>query len=160
MKFVKWATKKLSEFERGKAMGDTTLNLKRRWLNPKATIGELYIDGDSHRQCLTLELPSDKCIPVGTYQVILDYSNRFQRIMPHIMDVPGFTGIRIHFGNDDSDTEGCVLVGQVPVNDDFIGESRAAFAILFDILATANQHGKISMIITNEPYPPLPEKTI
>lgn len=131
-------------------MGDMTLNLKRRWLNPKATIGELFIDSDSHRNCYTLE--DVKSIPIEKYQVILDYSNRFRRIMPHILNVHGFEGIRIHSGNSDLDTEGCVLVGKSLVNADFIGDSRVAFHELFDILNQANNHGKIFINISEETY--------
>ena len=39
-------------------------------------------------------------------------SERFGRIMPEIMGVPGYTGIRIHGGNTHRDTEGCPLLGR------------------------------------------------
>jgi hypothetical protein len=72
--------------------------------------------------------------------------------MPHILNVPGYDGIRIHSGNTDADTEGCVLVGKSLVNADFIGDSRVAFHDLYDVLAQANNHGKISITISEEPY--------
>ena len=38
-------------------------------------------------------------------------SNRFKRIMPEILNVPMFTGVRIHGGNTKEDTLGCPLLG-------------------------------------------------
>jgi hypothetical protein len=45
------------------------------------------------------------------YPMILSLSNRFKRLLPEVLGVPGFTGIRIHPGNTIADTEGCLLVG-------------------------------------------------
>ena len=42
----------------------------------------------------------------GTFTII-----RFKRVMPHILDVPNFKGVRIHAGNTRADTEGCILLG-------------------------------------------------
>ena len=52
-------------------------------------------------------------IPEGRYPVKITWSVKFQRDMVAVEDVPGFTGIRIHSGNDADDTLGCVLVGKV-----------------------------------------------
>lgn len=105
------------------------IELKRIALKDTYTIGKLYID--SAYFCDTLEdkdrgiedsMPIEKimflkkphitAIPTGTYTVILNYSNRFKRIMPLVMNVKGFAGIRIHAGNTDEDTDGCILVGE------------------------------------------------
>jgi len=51
---------------------------------------------------------------------------RFQKEMPHILNVPGFEGIRIHAGNTPKNTEGCILLGYT-VKNDCIGQSKAAF---------------------------------
>ena len=54
----------------------------------------------------------EKCaIPEGRYKVVMAGSFKFGRPLPLLIDVPGFSGIRIHQGNFPSNTEGCILVG-------------------------------------------------
>ncbi|WP_428329026.1 DUF5675 family protein [Mucilaginibacter sp.] len=96
------------------------MNLKvtRKVFNENDTIGILYID--ETKFSFTLEdivRPKDEpkvfgktAIPAGTYKVILSHSNHFNRILPEILNVPGFEGIRMHSGNTELDTEGCILV--------------------------------------------------
>ena len=114
------------------------LYIKRFEYGDSWTIGRLYIDGEYF--CYTLEdkyrgdapkVKGNTCIPVGTYQVTIDFSNRFQKDMPHILDVPQFEGIRIHSGNTDKDTEGCILLGETWAGGDFVGQSRAAYDRFF-----------------------------
>ena len=81
------------------------------------------------------------CIQKGTYKVVLDMSQRFQRIMPHVLDVPNFEGIRIHSGNTDADTEGCILVGGNR-GENRISESRVTFNQLMLILNNAISKGE------------------
>ncbi len=50
-------------------------------------------------------------IKAGTYEVILTYSVRFKRLLPILLNVPQFTGVRIHRGNTAKDTEGCIPPG-------------------------------------------------
>jgi hypothetical protein len=57
------------------------------------------------------KLPKTTAIPVGRYKLIMDMSSRFNREMPHILDVPGFDGVRIHGGVTAADTEGCPMLG-------------------------------------------------
>jgi len=56
--------------------------------------------------------------------------------MPLLLDVPNFEGIRIHSGNTEADTEGCILVGfnRAP---DFVGNSKMAFDVLFARISEA-----------------------
>jgi hypothetical protein len=81
------------------------------------THGSLYIDGAWC--CWTLEdvmrevkIPGETAIPAGTYTLRLSLSQRFQRLLPELLEVPNFTGIRIHAGNGAGDTSGCLLVGR------------------------------------------------
>jgi len=54
----------------------------------------------------------ETAIPAGRYKVILSMSARFKRVLPELLDVGHFTGIRIHRGNTSKDTAGCILIGE------------------------------------------------
>lgn len=89
------------------------LVLKRIFQNEHYTIGKLY-DGDTYL-CDTLEPPKNAdhpCIDKGTYRIGYQYSNKFGRKMPFLLQVNGRVGIMIHTGNYPKDTLGCILVGR------------------------------------------------
>ena len=49
--------------------------------------------------------------------MVLNFSNRYQKVMPQVMDVPGFEGIRIHPGKrGEGDSKGCILFRLDPLN--------------------------------------------
>ena len=95
------------------------LTLKRDILADGYTLGLLSVDGKNY--CYTVEdmvregvkIPGKTAIPYGRYKVIVNMSNRFKKLMPLLIDVPGFSGVRIHSGNTAEDTEGCIIVGKV-----------------------------------------------
>lgn len=105
------------------------LTLFRKYKKERYTIGNLYVDGLYF--CDTLEdavrdlnddgdlndvgetkVYGETAIPRGIYKVVVNLSNRFKRRLPLLLDVPHFTGIRIHRGNSVRDTSGCILVGE------------------------------------------------
>jgi len=117
------------------------LLLKRLHRTDVSTIGELYVDGVF--ECYTLEdierdvkIKSETAIPKGSYKVMITMSNRFKRHMPLLLNVPNFEGVRIHAGNTNHDTEGCILVGMTR-SKDFIGKSRKAYDKLFKKMQNA-----------------------
>ena len=69
-------------------------------------------------------------IPAGVYRVKLTYSGRFQQLLPEVLGVPGFTGIRLHAGNTKEDTEGCILLGRSQAGEGAIADSRLALGAL------------------------------
>ena len=134
------------------------LTLNRIFLGSSATIGELLIN-DKHL-CDTLEdrvrpegekVYGKTAIPEGTYEVKLTHSPRFKKILPEILNVPNFSGIRIHTGNSSKDTEGCILVGTWDgEKEDWIGDSRIAFNELMSLLQkAADNKEKITITINN-----------
>ena len=115
------------------------LIVNRRRLLPDRTIGDLYIDGKLY--CQTMEdqvrpagekVPGQTAIPAGRYEVRLTYSNRFRKVLPQIMRVPLFEGVRIHPGNGPADTEGCLLLGRE--QGDIVAQSRDTFNDFMDLL--------------------------
>lgn len=89
------------------------LVLKRIFQNDKYTIGKLYLN-DTYL-CDTLEPPkylNHPCIEKGTYRIGYQYSNKFGRNMPFLLNVNGRVGIMIHPGNYPKDTQGCILLGR------------------------------------------------
>ena len=79
-------------------------------------------------------------IPRGTYEVKLTYSNRFKKITPQLINVSGFEGIRIHPGNTDVDTLGCLLPGTR--SGEAVINSRKAYDALFEKLKAAEDAGE------------------
>jgi len=130
------------------------LRVVRKTFTPKSTIGDLLVDGVF--ECFTLEdcvrpvkIKGITAIPAGAYEVVISFSERFQKPLPLLLNVPNFDGIRIHPGNTDRDTEGCILVGQTKQADS-IGDSRKAFQALFSRLQQAAKKEKIFIEVVNE----------
>ncbi len=76
-----------------------------------AYFGETLEDPDRHLEDGGEKIDGDTAIPRGRYQVALTYSNRFRKIMPELLHVPRFSGVRIHGGMSEIDTRGCILLG-------------------------------------------------
>lgn len=106
------------------------IRIDRAWKRDGYTIGRLYVNGELFgcntledtdrglRQGMSLdEIKSKKkygetAIPTGSYECVYTYSNRFKKMLPLLLNVPGFDGIRIHSGNSAKDTLGCILIGK------------------------------------------------
>jgi len=139
---------------------------KRRWYRPLSTIGRLWSDGEE--ECWILEdtrrpdgikVPKKTCIPPGRYEVRLTYSPAVEagRLwsplpgfrLPEIFNVPMFTDIRIHAGNDPSHTDGCLITGVTESHEnDMVTGSRAALTVLCQkLLEAESRNGKVWITI-------------
>jgi hypothetical protein len=125
---------------------DLNLKLERKWKKEKYTIGNLYVNGvffsnvledtvRGLRQDMTpeeikkIKIHGQTAIPSGRYEIRMTLSARFRRQLPILLNVPGYAGVRIHPGNTDANTEGCLLPGK----NDRVGQvsnSRATMAAL------------------------------
>ena len=115
-----------------------------------ATMGILLIDGVF--TCWTLEdvvravkIPGETAIPAGRYDVRLSLSQRFQKVLPELLAVPGYSGIRVHGGNGAGDTQGCVLVGRKRTTNGVL-ESKLALMEVMEQLRRATTAGDLITI--------------
>lgn len=105
------------------------------------TISKMFFDGedigifvleDKYREIegqpvKDWKVQNETAIPKGKYKLIFDFSNRFQRIMPHILDVEGFEGVRIHSGNSSESSSGCLILGlDWDGKSDWVSDSKKA----------------------------------
>ena len=117
------------------------IKVKRIHFGETFTVGKLSIDGqdlniftieDKFREVKGKPVSSWKvqdttAIPTGVYKLIISMSNRFKKLMPEILKVEGFSGVRIHSGNTSANTEGCLILGKTwDGKSDFIGNSKQA----------------------------------
>lgn len=123
------------------------LKLLRYIFEQDYTMGLLFIDGvyfcdtieDRYRgqELKETKVVDETCIPYGVYSIKLTYSPKYKKIMPQIMDVPYFTGVRIHAGNTAKDSSGCIIVGIKSENGKVL-LSRKTYNALMKRLETAN----------------------
>ena len=105
------------------------LLLKRHTFKPTYTIGKLFLNSKYFCDVIEdtvrdLNMDGDlddsgegkiygkTAIPYGRYEVKLTMSNRFKKVLPILIGVKGFEGIRIHNGNTEQDSLGCLIVGE------------------------------------------------
>ena len=105
------------------------LLLKRHTFKPTYTIGKLFLNSKYFCDVIEdtvrdLNMDGDlddygegkvygkTAIPYGRYEVKLTMSNRFNKVLPILIGVKGFEGIRIHSGNTEQDSLGCLVVGE------------------------------------------------
>jgi hypothetical protein len=131
-----------------------TLRVQREPTMNFKTFGALYLNNVWF--CWTLEdalrplsekVPGATAIPPGAYQVRMSMSNRFKVVLPEVLAVPGFSGVRIHAGNTIEDTEGCLLVGRARGAAGVL-ESRAALTPLLERMTSADA---LSLVVVNPP---------
>jgi hypothetical protein len=142
------------------------LTLTRYELTPARTFGKLTAE-DGHRLCYTLEdavrevpgkpvgnwkIHGKTAIPAGSYRLTLENSPRFGLDTLTVNAVPGFTGVRMHAGNTEYDTEGCPLLGlQVTPTGIMGGTSRPAVALVKEVVRQAIAEGRTVMLEVKNP---------
>jgi hypothetical protein len=106
-------------------------------------------DSMTAEEILKIKLPGITCIPYGRYELVLNFSARFQKAMPLLLNVKGFSGIRIHSGNIATQTDGCVLVGSTQ-GDCFVGNSKKTFDRFMEMIIPVSKREKIFLEIKQE----------
>ncbi|MBO4307238.1 MAG: hypothetical protein J5848_02865 [Bacteroidales bacterium] len=87
----------------------------------------------------------ESAIPYGKYKIKMTYSPKYKRMMPQVMDVPHFTGIRIHAANKPTELEGCIALGENKVKGGIIN-SRLHVNVFIDMLVKAGGEADFEII--------------
>ena len=138
------------------------LYLQREASNANNTHGTLSKDGAV--LCETLEdvvrevpgepvaswkVKNQTAIPSGTYELTLENSPHFGEDTLTINRVEGFDKIRMHGGNTEADTEGCVLLGTIRTETGIRNCAPAVNAIKELVKASLQNDGDVWLTIEN-----------
>lgn len=147
--------------------------------NDRYTIGRLQIDGE--RICdilepadrgLTADMPLNKmrrikvagktAIPTGRYRIdmktvstrfkLRSWAKPFGGILPRLIGVPCFSGVCIHVGNDENDTEGCQLTGYNKVKGKVLDSTKAFTLLMRNYFVPASERNEAIWIEVKRSY--------
>ena len=121
-------------------MKDFLIEVTRKWKKPTYTISKWNVDGKwfcdgiedrdrglsnhmSEATIKSIKVKGETAIPTGKYEIRMTPSYTFAHkpkkpyawcdaVLPEIVGVKGFSGIRIHAGNTAKDSLGCLLPGR------------------------------------------------
>jgi len=139
------------------------LTVQRFSSNKESTLGIILLECDF--QCYSIEdeyrskkVRGETRIPAGRYRVTLRteggfhqrylqrFGSDFHKGMLWVRDVPNFEYILFHIGNDDDDTDGCIITGNTANNNrhgtGFVGDSTGAYKDLYPKIASALLDGE------------------
>jgi hypothetical protein len=144
------------------------LAISRKANNETQCTGEMT--RDAKHQCWTLEDPVRRdpdpntpanegkiygktAIPAGRYKVTITFSQKFQRDMMLVNEVPGFTGIRLHGGRDAEDTLGCPLLGYKRDGELHLSDTLQASHDLFAVVKIALDRDEEVWLTVTDDFP-------
>lgn len=143
--------------------------VRRKYKKVDYTISNMYVDGEW--VCNVLEdtdrglddgmelwkiknkkIPTRTAVPTGRYEIDMStISPRFSQKtfykqscngkVPRIKNVKGFDGVLIHCGNDETHTEGCLLVGK-NTQVGKVTESQETFKKIYALMSEAHANGE------------------
>lgn len=151
-----------------------TLKVSRKWPRPAYTVGTFSVNGT--RWCETLEdrdrnlydtmteneiksvkVYGQTAIPKGTYEVVLSKSPKFSErtwalkhggLVPEILNVKGFSGIRIHPFNIAEESLGCIGLGENKVVGKILNSTKWYDKLMVEVLIPArNRNEKVILVI-------------
>ena len=137
----------------------------RKYRRSGFTISRLYVDrvmlchilededrglmqGMSVGEIARIKVAGRTAIPVGDYKIILQWSPRFRKVLPTILNVKGYAGVRMHAGNTSKDTDGCPLFGDANEDNirDWVSNSRKRFNEFFQKLSAAGGEADLHIV--------------
>lgn len=152
----------------GKEAPSPVLRIERTWKKERYTIGRWYVDGvlwfnsledrdrGLHSGMSVVSIKAKKvygetAIPRGTYEVRLSYSpkfagkpwgKRYGGLVPEILHVKGFSGVRIHPMNRPEESLGCIGPGHNTVVGQITNSIQCYYRLMDEVFVPAHKAGR------------------
>lgn len=133
------------------------LLLERKYPKNNYTIGNLFINGkfycniiedvvrdinkNGSFDCGEFKISGHTAIPYGKYEIQVTYSPKFKRKLPLLLNVKHFEGIRIHRGNTEKDSSGCLIPGENTKRGMVLNSTKYELE-LTNLIESANKRGE------------------
>ncbi len=133
------------------------LLLERKYLKTNYTLSNLYLNGkfycniiedvvrDINKNgtfdCGEFKISGHTAIPYGKYEIQVTYSPKFKRKLPLLLNVKHFEGIRIHRGNTEKDSSGCLIPGENTKRGMVLNSTKYELE-LTNLIESANKRGE------------------
>ena len=133
------------------------LLLERKYPKNNYTIGNLFINGkfycniiedvvrdinkNGSFDCGEFKISGHTAIPYGKYEIQVTYSPKFKRKLPLLLNVKHFEGIRIHRGNTEKDSSGCLIPGENTKRGMVLNSTKYELE-LTNLIESANRRGE------------------
>lgn len=133
------------------------LTLIRKYKKKDYCIGDLYIGDkfycnileDTVRDinkngtfdCGEFKINGHTAIPYGKYEIQVTYSPKFKRKLPLLLNVKHYEGIRIHRGNTEKDSSGCLIPGENTKRGMVLNSTKYELE-LTNLIESANKRGE------------------
>lgn len=145
-----------------------SLGIERAWKKADYTIGRFLVNGVRFHESLedpdrgldssmgldkikAIKIAGQTAIPTGTYKVTMSVSPKYKDhswakkyggLVPEIIGVPGYSGVRIHPANNASEIEGCIAVGENKVRGGVINSQKTYCELMDKYLMPAWEAGE------------------
>lgn len=137
--------------------------LERKIHNKDSTEGNLYVNGKWFAHTIEdvvrakpgqwskkLKVYAKTAIPYGRYPVMVTWSERFQRPLTGVFNVPDFEGIRIHNGTTELSSAGCIIISyKADNNNNRLINDKAAMNDLVKLVEATQKKEKVWLTIVD-----------
>lgn len=144
------------------------IKVERKWKKETYTIGKMYVNGvvfgdtiEDKDRGLSLgmgvaaikagKVYGKTAIPTGRYEVKLTYSPKFAKntwgkrykgLVPQILNVPAYEGVRIHPFNTAEESLGCIAVGKNSVKGKVLQATQYYYQLMDHYILPAVKKGE------------------
>tara|TARA_R110000796_G_scaffold58965_7_gene135867 strand:+ start:235 stop:675 length:441 start_codon:yes stop_codon:yes gene_type:complete len=137
-----------------------TIKIIRDWQDLSQTLGKCTVY-DEHNKPLFNSMSLERgwrdnesrvsCVPIGTYTVVLEYSNRFKKDLWELKNVDNRSECKFHSANYWFQLNGCIALGRslADINNDGYQDVTSSKSTMKSFHKALKGETKVNLIITD-----------